>query len=207
LALSSVIPASAQTIDQSNDVTRGAVANASDYGQSFTPTMKYLWRVDLSLSSDGSNSKTYDVTINIRETWDGPNLASATTSIPPGVYSNDIGEFVSFIFDPPLRLAPGHLYIIHLPLSQYYHQGGTNDVFHWNTADDGDTYPRGQAFNVGFPRSDDMVFRTFGSDQSPYAVGGVVTPINKLEIVTPYLTLAGLIAAISTVYVIIRRKD
>lgn len=38
-------------------------------------------------------------------------------------------------------------------------------------------------------------------------VGGISTPINKLEILTPYIALAGLIAAVSTVYVIKRRKD
>ncbi|MGB6680325.1 MAG: hypothetical protein WBF08_03235 [Candidatus Bathyarchaeia archaeon] len=37
-------------------------------------------------------------------------------------------------------------------------------------------------------------------------VGGVVTPVNKLEILTPYIALAGLIAAISAVYVMRRRK-
>jgi hypothetical protein len=38
-------------------------------------------------------------------------------------------------------------------------------------------------------------------------VGGITTPINKLEILTPYLALAGLIIAVSTVYVMRRRKD
>ncbi|MGB6680902.1 MAG: DNRLRE domain-containing protein [Candidatus Bathyarchaeia archaeon] len=38
-------------------------------------------------------------------------------------------------------------------------------------------------------------------------VGGVVTPVNKLEILTPYIALVGLIAVVSTVYVIKRRKD
>jgi len=38
-------------------------------------------------------------------------------------------------------------------------------------------------------------------------VGGVATPVNKLEILTPYLALAGLIAAVSTVFVIKRRKE
>ncbi|MFC1505588.1 hypothetical protein ACFLQ6_00800 [Thermoproteota archaeon] len=38
-------------------------------------------------------------------------------------------------------------------------------------------------------------------------VGGISTPINKLEILTPYIALAGLIAVISTVYIIRRRKD
>ncbi|MFC1507520.1 hypothetical protein ACFLQ6_10710 [Thermoproteota archaeon] len=207
MVLSSITPASAQIIDQSNDVDRGPVANTSDWGQSFTPSMIFLYRVDLGLDSDFGNSKTYEVTINIRESWDGPNLASATTSIPPGVSSHNIGEFVSFIFDPPLRLNPGTVYLIHLPLSQYWHQGGTTDRFDWHTATDGDTYPRGQAFGAGFPRSDDMVFRTFGSNQNSYAVGGYVAPINKLALLTPYIVLAGLIIAVSTVYIFKRRKD
>jgi len=38
-------------------------------------------------------------------------------------------------------------------------------------------------------------------------VGGVVTPVNKLEILTPYLALAGLLAVVSTIFVIKRRKD
>ncbi|MGB6681299.1 MAG: hypothetical protein WBF08_08275 [Candidatus Bathyarchaeia archaeon] len=38
-------------------------------------------------------------------------------------------------------------------------------------------------------------------------VGGYVTPINKLEILTPYIAIAGLIAAVSAVYVIKRRKE
>jgi hypothetical protein len=38
-------------------------------------------------------------------------------------------------------------------------------------------------------------------------VGGVASPINKLTILTPYIALAGLIAVVSTVYVIKRRKD
>ena len=38
-------------------------------------------------------------------------------------------------------------------------------------------------------------------------VGGLSMPINKLEILTPYLALAGLITVISTVYVLNRRKD
>jgi len=40
----------------------------------------------------------------------------------------------------------------------------------------------------------------------PRPVGGIVMPANKLEILTPYLALAGLVAAISTVVVIKRRS-
>ena len=38
-------------------------------------------------------------------------------------------------------------------------------------------------------------------------VGGVQIPINKIEVLVPYLALAGLIIAVSTVYVIKRRKE
>ena len=38
-------------------------------------------------------------------------------------------------------------------------------------------------------------------------VGGVASPVNKLEILTPYIALVGLIIAVSTVYVIKKRKD
>ncbi len=38
-------------------------------------------------------------------------------------------------------------------------------------------------------------------------VGGLVTPANKLAILTPYIALAGLIIAVSTVYVVKRRRD
>jgi hypothetical protein len=38
-------------------------------------------------------------------------------------------------------------------------------------------------------------------------IGGVATPINKLEVLTPYIALAGLIIAASTIFVIHRRRD
>jgi hypothetical protein len=41
----------------------------------------------------------------------------------------------------------------------------------------------------------------------PWPVGGVVTPVNKLAIFAPCIALAGLIAAVSTVYIFMKRKD
>ena len=38
-------------------------------------------------------------------------------------------------------------------------------------------------------------------------VGGVASPINKLEILAPYIALAGVIAAVSGIYVIKKRRD
>jgi len=41
----------------------------------------------------------------------------------------------------------------------------------------------------------------------PSPVGGVVVPTNKLELLTPYLALAGLIVAVSAVIVAKKRRD
>lgn len=38
-------------------------------------------------------------------------------------------------------------------------------------------------------------------------VGGISTPIKRLEILAPYITLVGLIIAVSTIYVIKKRKE
>ncbi|MCJ7759731.1 hypothetical protein MUP59_01115 [Candidatus Bathyarchaeota archaeon] len=38
-------------------------------------------------------------------------------------------------------------------------------------------------------------------------VDGVVTPVNKLALATPFIALAGLIVAVSTVVVVKRRRD
>jgi streptogramin lyase len=39
------------------------------------------------------------------------------------------------------------------------------------------------------------------------AVGGVITSVNKFEILAPYLALVGLIMAVSAIYILKRRKD
>lgn len=46
----------------------------------------------------------------------------------------------------------------------------------------------------------------FTPTPTPRPVGGVVMPVNKLEILTPYLALAGLVAAISVVVAVKRRS-
>ena len=44
-------------------------------------------------------------------------------------------------------------------------------------------------------------------NQITHPVGGVASPVNKAEIIAPYIALAGLIAAVSTVYIIKKRRD
>jgi len=45
------------------------------------------------------------------------------------------------------------------------------------------------------------------TQEPPSPVAGYVAPINKIAILTPYITLAGLIIALSTVYLFKKRKD
>jgi hypothetical protein len=55
--------------------------------------------------------------------------------------------------------------------------------------------------------STDLMIRAVVDPIGIAAVGGVVVPTNKLEILTPYLALAGLIAAVSAVVVVKKRRD
>jgi len=68
----------------------------------------------------------------------------------------------------------------------------------------GNPYPNGEFISEGILEENyDSGFRTYST---PPAVGGIITPVNKLGVLTPYLALAGLIVAISTVYIIKKRK-
>ncbi|MFC1506991.1 hypothetical protein ACFLQ6_07970 [Thermoproteota archaeon] len=72
--------------------------------------------------------------------------------------------------------------------------------------------PTGGSLRVGPDAVTEIIERTLlkaavTQTPEPPPVGGLVTPTNKLAILTPYIALAGLIIAVSTVYVIKRRKD
>jgi hypothetical protein len=53
----------------------------------------------------------------------------------------------------------------------------------------------------------DYMIRALVEDLTPKPVGGLVMPTNKLEIITPFLALAGLIVAVSAVVVVKKRRD
>lgn len=183
-----VTPAFAESIDQSNDVSRDHVCNRGTFGQSFTPTMKFLTKVDLALDSEG-NTRTYTVTLNIRNSWGGTILGTATAIVPPGIRNQNIGEFVSFVFSTPIELTPATQYIIEVNLEQYYHQGGTNDMISWYIHDT-DSYPGGTAIQNGYVLEGDMVFRTWGTDVLPVRrepVGGEIISLDFLSMLMPYI--------------------
>ncbi|MFC1505745.1 hypothetical protein ACFLQ6_01600 [Thermoproteota archaeon] len=73
-------------------------------------------------------------------------------------------------------------------------------------------FPTGDSVTVGPHAIPHIIERTLlkaavTQTPEPPPVGGLVTPTNKLAILTPYIALAGLIIAISTVYVLKKRKD
>lgn len=151
------------------------------------------------------------------------------------IYNNPANSFTVHVLDsdkttalltPPLTVTPSSTGWFDVDLSAY-NIVATQDfyiVFEFNTlnmpelgADTGPAASRSYVGNsltppwINLPIIDCMI-RAIVEDQSPQPVepapvGGVVTPIKKLEIVTPYLALAGLIVAVSTVYIIRRRKD
>ena len=53
----------------------------------------------------------------------------------------------------------------------------------------------------------DAIFAARAHQTKGMTVGGLVMPTNKLEILTPCLTLAGLIVAVSAVVAVKRRRD
>jgi hypothetical protein len=94
------------------------------------------------------------------------------------------------------------------PMTQLYFEGGDED----------DVYPvydlslsPGECvsltFYLGMTNTDDESEAIAKALSGAAPVGGFLVPVNKLAVITPYLALAGLILAVSTVFVIRRRKD
>jgi len=58
-------------------------------------------------------------------------------------------------------------------------------------------------------RDDDTAFRTYGlqqEQQQPIPAGGLVKPVNKLNVLTPYLALLELIAAAVVVVALWKKR-
>jgi len=65
----------------------------------------------------------------------------------------------------------------------------------------------GGTLAVGTTTEETVYLLSTGYSSGPRPVAGIVMPTNKLEILTPYLALAGLVIAISTVVVVKKRRD
>ncbi|OGD54495.1 hypothetical protein A3K80_08825 [Candidatus Bathyarchaeota archaeon RBG_13_38_9] len=192
LVLSVVLSVNAitETLDQKQEGNQTCqnILVYSPTGQEFTPTISPLSAVEIYF-------RTYEapgtLTVNIREsTIDGTILGTASK-----LMSDVFDGWLRFDFPGGIALTPGSLYVIEV------NTDASN--FLW-CAQGQNPYPGGRYIMEGIPdESADKAFRTYAS--AP--VGGVVLPINKLVILTPYMAIAGLIIAVSAVYVMRRRKN
>jgi len=110
-----------------------------------------------------------------------------------GSTRTEIYTFTGSPYDVVIDSEGNYIVCESVHFSGYLHKitpAGDSDVIY--TFED-DTYPRGVAYVAG----------TAG-----HPVGGIIAPVNKLGILTPYIALVGLIGAVSTIFAIRRwRKD
>jgi hypothetical protein len=194
LALScSQVFAATEILDQKQEIDGGLtqIRDAEPIGQSFIPTLRSLSSVEVYIGT--SNPAFGDDTITCRisdSTLGGTVLGTASQFVTDGFVG-----WLRFTFDPPIIVNPGSTYVIELDANLA--------TFGWEYAPGGNPYPDGTYTTQGTARADlDAMFRTYSLDAP---VGGVIAPVNKLEIIAPYVLLAGLIIAVPAV-IIKKRK-
>ena len=187
--------AATEILDQKQEITDGRyqIQAGEPMGQAFIPTLTPLTSVEVHIETANPGSDD-TITCRIRDsTIDGAILGTASQLVTDGFEG-----WLRFTFDPPITVTPGSTYFIELDANAA--------TFSWNIQFTGNQYPDGIFIASGFERVDeDAMFRTYSFLSS--TVGGISTPTNKLSLLTPYLALAGLIAVVSAVYVIKKRKD
>jgi hypothetical protein len=182
-------------LDQKQESIRGTsqIQVSEPIGQSFIPTLSPLAAVEVYIRTMNPGFGDDTITCRIRDSTIGGTIlgiASQLVTVP-------FEGWVRFTFDPPIQVNPGSTYVIELDAN--------TETFGWRYEQD-NPYPDGVSISNGNPLSElDRTFRTYALLLPP--VGGVTTPVNKLVILTPYIALAGLIVAVSTIYVIKRHKD
>lgn len=182
----------ATTLDQKQETFTGLlyqILSNDPLGQEFQPTLNTLEAVEVyidTMNQGGDDT----ITLTIRHgSVTGTVLATAAQSLTQG-----FSGWVYFTLGS-VRVTVNSIYVIRL--------SATKNTFGWGLAD-GNPYPRGMAIvgELGIPEKApelDCTFRTYGSISS--TVGGVVAPTNKIEILTPYIALAGLVAVSAVVVV------
>ncbi|MFC1506523.1 hypothetical protein ACFLQ6_05560 [Thermoproteota archaeon] len=178
-----------EILDQKQEITDGRyqIQAGEPMGQAFIPTLTPLTSVEVHIETANPGSDD-TITCRIRySTIDGTILGTASQFVTSG-----FNGWLRFTFDPPIIVTPGSTYFIELDANAA--------TFSWNIQFTGNQYPDGIFIASGFERVDeDAMFRTYSFLSS--TVGGISTPINKLEILTPYLALAGLIIAVSVIVI------
>jgi hypothetical protein len=138
--------------------------------------------------------------------WDPTQIEIKLDTVKPNV---PIGWSVSAI--PPIIQKPPYSQLVFTAI-------GTSAVdsahkwleLEYHCIDDGTSNIQilGLTINtIGLPTDYAVFGASVNQIPAPAPVGGIVVQANHLEILTPYIALAGLIIAVSTVYVFKKRKD
>jgi len=179
------------------------ILSTEPVGQSFIPTLSPLGTVEVFVWTQNPGQGDDTITCRIRDsTIGGTILGTASQSLTDGFggTGSGAGAWLRFDFSPPITVTPGSTYVIELDANVA--------TFGWWFQNGGNPYPDGGMIMVGGSPSAtvDSTFRTYLPPASA-SVGGVVSPVDKLAVLTPYLALIGLIAVVSAFYVIRRRRD
>ncbi|MGB6681558.1 MAG: hypothetical protein WBF08_09600 [Candidatus Bathyarchaeia archaeon] len=165
-----------------------------------------------SVTTITTTATTTTVAQSLRPIVNGP-ILHLTVTFAKGTPPPDKGILILVTMlqgNPPTEVVLGCLTLLDPPLTTYTldipvtTDGGVPSIAVYAALVE---FSTDRAPNDGFYQitslsaSDPNVFQ----DYDPAPVGGVVTPVNKLEILAPYIALAGLIAVISAI-VIKKRK-
>jgi hypothetical protein len=179
----------------------GVVAfSGSPRAQTFTAESSHaITSVSLQLGRPVASGIPGIITVSIRATDSngyptGGDLASGTTdgsTLPVG--SNTWREIA---LSPCLDVTVGEVYAIVVSNTG----GSSNGIVWWGDGTNG--YSGGSKFNccwTPYPNYEDNHFRVYGTDYCPQppSVGGEAYPINRLSLITPWIALAAVVAAVS----------
>jgi len=112
-----------------------------DIGQGFVPSGDELSRVSTQLAWGGSfPAAGVDIELKVHQgDYFGPEIGSTTVHVPEGASS-----LVDFVFEPPLPLVPGDVYVLRMPVE--------NPAEYTWMATTGNTYPDGSWYGcTGVP--------------------------------------------------------
>jgi hypothetical protein len=182
-------------VDQKQELDSGfsITISGAGRGQEFVPNLSPLIGIDVHIMTGNPGSGADTITLNVREYSIVPLgglLLSTTTSqsLPDG-----FDGWVHFDLPSPVAVTPGSTYVVELTEAK--------STFGWY-AFEGNVYPNGRVIsNNNFFDDIDFTFRTYAPSHPTEPVGGVVEPVNKLAIVTPYFALFGLVVAVTVVAV------
>ena len=172
------------TVDQKQEVwnVTTQILFSSPLGQEFVPSRSPLLAVDVLIKCMNPTYGDDTLTVNIRESNIGGTILGSVSQLV-AVFEGS-GRWFHFDLPSPVSLTLGSSYVIELV--------ATKATFGW--ARNEDSYPLGRGIFEGSPNVNiDWTFRTYAP--SPM-VGGTVTQIDTVEVLSPWIGLASLVGIV-----------